>query len=153
MDSECEVELKSHHRGRVPEAPERGRSKGKWGNPHKPYQPGILWGLLSRVGTCWQHHGNHSNWLAHVSRCAQRRSCYVGYWFFTCYPGPSIVCISCGFSGTQSSCTLTFHLVLVDFEGQEMERGGDDCDKMLKVSEMLLVLWHLKVSNWDLTPL
>lgn len=60
----------------------------------------------------------------------------MGYWFFTCYPGSFIVRISSGFPGTRSSCALTFHLVLDDFEGQAMERGGDGCDKTLEVSEM-----------------
>lgn len=41
------------------------------------------------------------------------------------------------FSQVELSCTLTFHLVLDDFEGQEMERGGEDCDKIFKVSEMV----------------
>lgn len=95
-------------------------------------------GLHSCIGTCWQHHGNHSNCLASVSRRAQCRSCYVGYWFFTCYPGSFIVCVSCGSQGTGPSCTLTFHSVLDDFEGQAMERGGDDYDK---VSEIVLILW------------
>lgn len=36
------------------------RSKGKWGNPHNPYQFDIMWGFSSCVGSCWQHHGNHS---------------------------------------------------------------------------------------------
>lgn len=145
MDSESEVELKS---GRFPEAAEQDRSNGKSGNPHNPYQPGIMWGLPSCVGACWQHHSNHSNWLADVSCCAQCRSCYVGYWFFTCYPGSFIVCISCGFSGTRPSYTLTFHLVLDDFEGQDMERSGD---KTLKDSEMVLVLW--KTDVWSSPPL
>lgn len=101
----------------------------------------MMWALPSFEGTFWQHHGNHSNWLADVSPCAQCRSCYGGYWFFTCFLGPFIACISCGFSGTRPSCTLTFHLVLDDFEGQEKERGGDDCDKTFKASEMVLVLW------------
>lgn len=117
---------------------ERGTDqKGKWGNPHNLYQLRIMWGfaLLCR------YHGNHSNWLADVSCCAQCRFCYVGYWFFTCCRGPFIACISWGFSGTQPSCTLTVHLVLDDFEGQEMERSGDSCDKTLKVSEMVLILW------------
>lgn len=64
----------------------------------------------------------------------------MGYCFFTCYPGSFIACISCAFSGARLSCMLTFHLVLDDFEGQEPERGGDDCDKLLKVSEMVLEL-------------
>lgn len=61
--------------------------------------------------------------------------------FFTCYPGHFIACISCGFSGTRPSCTLSFHFVLDDFEVQERESGKDDCDKTLKASKMVLVLW------------
>ncbi len=141
--------------GGFPEAQEQDRSKDKWGNPHKPFQRGIMWGLPSCIGTCWQHHGNQSNWLANASRCAQCRSCYVGYWFFTCCSGPFTVCISCGFSGTQPSCMLTFHLVLEVFEGREMERGRmtvTKCSRSLKwcwSSESLEVLnWR-----WDLTPI
>lgn len=80
------------------------------------------------------------HWLADVSHCAQRRSCYVGYWFFTCLPGSFMVCISRGFSGAGSSCMLTFHLVLDDFEGQHVERDRDDCDKTLRGSETEPVL-------------
>lgn len=46
-----------------------------------------------------------------------------------------MVCISRGFSGAGSSCMLTFHLVLDDFEGQHKERDRDDCDKTLRGSE------------------
>lgn len=46
----------------------------------------------------------------------------IGF-FFTCCSSPFIVCISCGFSGREPTRTLSFHLVLDDFEGQEMEGG------------------------------
>lgn len=76
----------------------------------------------------------------------------MGYWFFTCCPSPFIVCISCGFTGAEPSCTLTFHLVLDDFEGHEMERGGDDCSKILKVSEMVLLLWKPEGAKLSMRP-
>lgn len=69
---------------------------------------------------------------------------HIGFFFFlpvVAVASSIIVCISRGFSGLTRppSCTLTLHLVLDDFEGQDMERGGHSCDKTLKVSEMVLV--------------
>lgn len=63
------------------------------------------------------------------------QSCYEGYWFFTCLLCPFMVHISCGFSGAAASRTLTFCLVLDDFEGQEMGRGRGNCDKNLRSSQ------------------